>query len=197
MSTLSHLDWNELLQRSKDGDHTLRERLFSELWVRLRAVAQYRLRGWDAADLDDVVQNALLVVHEKLQDIAENPHHFALNVLRNKIGDALRARAGGRTVTIREERGDDEDFSSLQLAAPDPDLDAAIDRHQLMRRIVEVLPKLSKFCQAFFLASLEGQSVGEVWDLALAGEPTLKRSAFDKRLFDCRMRLRQLLGGAE
>jgi RNA polymerase sigma factor (sigma-70 family) len=197
MSNIQNIDWNVLLRGAKAGDRASRERLFSELLVRLRSVAQYRLRGWATEDLDDVVQNALYVVHVKLLEIPENPHHFALNVLRNKIGDALRARAGGRLVSIREERNEDDGFSSLPLPAPDPRLDEAIDRHELMRRIEQVVPRLSKFCQAFFTAALEGLSVGDVWDIALASEPALKRSAFDKRISDCRGRLRQLLAGGK
>lgn len=194
VKSFQNIDWNVLLRGAKGGDEVARERLFAELWVRLRSVCQSKVRGWSKEDVDDIVQNALVVVHMKLGEIVENPHHFALNVLRKKIGDAIRARAKGPSVSIREEWSDDSDFASLQLIAPEYDLDEAIDRHQHLQRILKVIPQLSKFCQAYFTAVFEGLTTGDVWDLALASEPALKRSAFDKRLWDCKDHLQKKLG---
>jgi DNA-directed RNA polymerase specialized sigma24 family protein len=147
-------------------------------------------------DRDDILQNTLLVVAEKLEQPDMNPPRFALTVMRNKIGDALRAQASGRRVESMDESPDDSDRAPVPgFAAENPDPADTIDRGMLAVRIRTVITKMSKFCQAFFLAALEGREIGEVWELATATEPQLKRSAFDKRIFDCRQRLRKELEG--
>lgn len=147
-------------------------------------------------DLDDILQNTLLVVAEKLDQPDMNPPRFALTVLRNKIGDALRAHAAGRRMQSMDAHREADDRPSLPgFAAEVPDPGEAIDRGMLAARIREAIKKLSKFCQGFFLSALEGRDVGEFWELALQTEPKLKRSAFDKRVFDCRQRLRKELEG--
>ena len=148
-------------------------------------------------DRDDILQNTLLVVAEKLDQPDLNPPRFALTVLRNKIGDALRAhQAGGRRMQSMDARNEDDDRPHVPgFAAENPDPGDTIDHERLTARIRDAIKKLSKFCQAFFLAAMEGREVGEVWELAIQLEPNLKRSAFDKRIFDCRQRLRKELEG--
>lgn len=184
-------DWTGLLIRANAGDESSRQELFATLLVRLRPIVQSRLRGWSKADHDDILQNTLVVMTEKLREIDKNPQHYALNVLRNKIGDALRARQPGRMSSIQEEPGEDDRLSpGARLAADNPEPDALIDTAGLTKRIIDAIPKMSKFCQAFFLAALEGRTVHEVWELISRAEPGIKRSTFDKRIFDCRQRLR-------
>ncbi len=192
MSTPNDLNWNDLLLRAKAGNDRAMDELFLALTVRLTPIVQSRLRGWPTAAHEDILQNTLLVVAEKIADVKENPHHFALVILRNKIGDALRQRAGNRMETLQEEPSRDDDRSKWhRLESQNPDPHEEIDRKGLTEKILQVIPKLSAFCQSFFLAALNGRDIGEIWEMALGTEPELKRATFDKRIFDCRKRLKQ------
>ncbi|MDD5087483.1 MAG: sigma factor [bacterium] len=86
------VDWNGLLSQAQKSNCKAREELCRQLRERLLSVAQFRLRGLDRTVHEEVVQEAMLTVVEKLEGISENPHYFALVVLRNKIGDLLRRR---------------------------------------------------------------------------------------------------------
>ena len=88
MERTETVDWNGLLAKAKSGDQGSVDQLYKELNVRLQSVIQYRLWGWSKEDLDDIVQNTLMVFCEKLNQIESNPHYFALNIMRNKVGDA-------------------------------------------------------------------------------------------------------------
>jgi DNA-directed RNA polymerase specialized sigma24 family protein len=195
-------DWNSLLQKAKNGGDVAQNALCRALEVRLHPILQSRLWGWPKEDHEDILQNTLIVVIEKINQIDSNPHYFALNVLRNKIGDALRGRQGHRETGLDLGYNDDSSGQesraehSMAFADPEQDIAGQAELGDFTQRIRNALRQLSKFCQAFFLAMLEDRSVGEVWELFSSREPKLTRSAFDKRVFDCRKRMRQLMQGA-
>ena len=83
----------------------------------------------------------------------------------------------------------------MSLADPDAgSFETKIETSELVQRIRQAIHKLSPICQALFLAMLEGRNINEVWELAVATDSRLTRSTFDKRLFDCRKRLRAIVG---
>lgn len=197
-SSPSDTDYNALLHRSKNGDAAAREQLFSVLQVRLWTILKYRLRRWPEDELKDIMQNTLLVVADKLPQIESNPDLFALDVLRNKIGNSL-SRAHRRVDVSLDatDSRDDSDEHDTVTALPndsDPADDAA--HADLVDTIRGAIKKLSPLCQALFVALLENQSVADTWELLQRLQPALRRSAFDKRLFDCRKKLRSLIAHA-
>jgi DNA-directed RNA polymerase specialized sigma24 family protein len=192
-------DFDEWLRASKSGDMAARERLFTHLQVRLRPVLKYRLRGWPVEELEDILQDTLLVVSEKLDQVESNPHYFALDVLRKKIGSSLtrRHRRIGQSIDPTgggEHRENDEVASPAELPTHEMDL-SALENADTAEAISRAIRKLSPLCQALFTALLENRSVAETWKLFSLTEQGLRRSTFDKRLFDCRRKLRQLLAG--
>ena len=194
-------DWNALLNGCQRGDILSRERLFLELRVRLLTVTQYRLRGVPKEVTEDLVQNTLILVTERLSSIESNPQLYALQILRNKIGDYLRSRTRRTEQTLSatgfEENDDGGEHQDVTLADPDAEaFQTRIEGAEIVQKIRRAVGKLTPICQALFAALLEERSVSEVWELAQTLEPKLMRSTFDKRLFDCRKRLRVLVGNA-
>lgn len=194
-------DFNALLRASKSGDTGARERLFRHLQVRLRPILKYRLWGWPVEELEDILQDALLVVAEKLDQVESNPHYFALDVLRKKIGGSI-SRHHRRVHLSIDPTGTDEERGERGAAAspaalPSHEIDvAALESADTAEAIRKAIGRLSPLCQALFTALLENRSVAETWELFGGTEKGLRRSTFDKRLFDCRRKLRQLLAGS-
>jgi DNA-directed RNA polymerase specialized sigma24 family protein len=190
-------DYNGMLEKSKRGDSGARELLFHLLQVRLRSILKYRLRGWATDELDDILQDTLTVMAERLMEIESNPQLFALAILRNKIGSRLlrHRRRIHLTIDPTGSRGDDDTDDGpsdvVVIANSDDPFEEMqdIETADLLRR---ALRQLSPLCQTLFVALLENRSVSETWDLFRTTEATLSRSTFDKRLFDCRRKLRQL-----
>jgi DNA-directed RNA polymerase specialized sigma24 family protein len=190
-------DYNDLLEKCKCGDAGARERLFYVLQVRLRSILKYRLRGWATDELDDILQDTLTVMAERLMLIESNPQLFALAILRNKIGSRLlrHRRRIHLTIDPTGSRGDDDTDNGPSdvavIASPD-DSSAEMQDNETADLLRRALRQLSPLCQTLFVALLENRSVAETWDLFRTTEVTLSRSTFDKRLFDCRRKLRQL-----
>ena len=192
-------DWNTLLEGCHRDDPVAREHLFAGLRVRLLTIAQYRLRGISVGTLEDLVQGTLEVVVERIGTIESNPHLYALQILRNKIGDHLRTRSRRHEQTLNPTDWEDSDqpgtTEGLTLADPDAaGFETRVEKQEIVDRIRHAIGKLSPICKALFLALLEGRAINEVWELAAAADTRLTRSTFDKRLFDCRKRLRALVG---
>lgn len=191
------IDWDGLLKRAQDGDEESRNNLCGKIKVRLGPILQYRLWGWSPEELEDILQDTLIVFLQKLDQIESNPHFYALEILRHKIGDALRIHKRGIT------QGSYEGYVPIEEvpveALPGNTAEAGggftheLEAKDLADYIRKVIKKLSLFCQTFFLTILEDQTIGEVWQLSQEMEPNLHRSTFDKRVFDCRRKLRQLV----
>jgi DNA-directed RNA polymerase specialized sigma24 family protein len=145
------------------------------------------------------VHGTLALVVERIATIESNPHLYALQILRNKIGDHLRTRSRRLEQTLNVT--DSDEFEKAGTAGEailaDPEatsFQTRIETLEIVERIRQAIHKLSPICQALFLALLEGRTINEVWELTESTEPKLSRSTFDKRLFDCRKRLRTLVG---
>ncbi len=191
---------NALLGRAKGGDRGALDDLCRALEERLRVVIQSWRWGWSRADREDVLQNTLTVFAERYVTVEDNPHHFALRVMRNKAGDAIRHaktidRMTFHRTTIQESGAGDPPGIDL-AGAPDPETEygSRIDGTELIGRIRAEVVRLPQFCRLFFIAMLEGRQVNEVWQVIQSVEPRLSRSGFDKRIFLCRQRLREAVG---
>lgn len=199
MNTERNPDWNELLGQVKGGQAAARENLYRELSVRLAAVAQYRLWGWPRQDLEDLVQDCICTVLQKLDQVDSNPHLYACQILDHKIGDALRRRSRIINTPLAADVSEEDQHRTAAANPaihPEDDSDGFALRTEARDRVALVqngIKRLSAFCRTFFLGVMEGQSVQELWNLFQEVEPTLQRSAFDKRIFDCRKRLKQIV----
>ena len=193
-------NWNSLLNSSKAGLDADRDRLFELLLVRLVTICQYRLRGWPSEEIEDIVQDSLAIVFEKLATVNDNPHYFALAVLENRIGGVLRQKRRRTMISLNPTGtlGEQDDVQGADMQLPSESYDEMLDHlHEsdLSDKLLRALRKLSPLCQAIFLALLKYRAVAEVWEEYQEREPKLSRNAFDKRLFDCRKKLRELTGG--
>lgn len=191
-------DFDKLLRACKSGDPAARERLFGLLQVRLRSILKYRLRGWPVEELEDILQDALLVVAEKLDQVESNPHYYALDVLRKKIGSSISRRHRRINLSIDPTGGNEDQDDSGAVASPamlpSHEIDmTALESADTAEVIRKAIGQLSPLCQALFTALLEKRSVAETWELFGMAESGLRRSTFDKRVFDCRRKLRRLL----
>jgi DNA-directed RNA polymerase specialized sigma24 family protein len=192
-------DYNALFRACKSGDTAARESLFRHLQVRLRSILKYRLRGWPVEELDDILQDTMLVVTEKLDQVESNPHYYALDVLRKKIGSSISRRRRRVNLSIDptggEEREDDGTAGGA-VVLPGEEMDLTmLESAEIAAAIRRAIHHLSPLCQALFAALIENRSIAETWDLFSATESGLRRSTFDKRVFDCRRKLRRLLKG--
>ncbi len=81
----ARIDHAALLERARAGDAAAREELFRGLAFGLRVVASRHLRAGFSRFADDAIQEALIVVHDKLDEIEESVSGFAYRCLRNVI----------------------------------------------------------------------------------------------------------------
>ncbi|TKJ39942.1 hypothetical protein CEE37_09400 [candidate division LCP-89 bacterium B3_LCP] len=199
MSNDNHNSWNDLLELSKIGDGEGQRQLFEKLAVTLRPILQCRLRGWAHEDQDDILQETLITVGQKLPQIESNPHKYSMIILRNKIGDALRARK--RRIQVSIDSLTDPDSTSLKSAieqalsqsSHEEEVLSGLDNRRQIDSIKEGIKRLSSFCQTFFLGILEDLDPQELWELFKSSEPGLQRNTYRKRIFDCRRKLKETL----
>ncbi len=198
MIAITTIDYNDSLRKCKSGNVGAREDLFRHLRVRLLSILKYRLRGWPTEEIEDILQDTMTVLAEKLDQVESNPDLFALDILRNKIGNRVNRRRRRIEVSLHptdssddREKGRDFD-SATSLIASDTDL-AGMESEDIAEAIRHAIWKLSPLCQALFAALLDNRSVADTWELMQHTEQGLPRSTFDKRLFDCRKKLRKLL----
>ncbi|MFH1861448.1 MAG: sigma-70 family RNA polymerase sigma factor [bacterium] len=198
MSFERNPDWNELLTQAKAGKPEARDVIFRELSVILGLVVQYRLMGWSHQDQADLVQDALLVLSQKLYQIKSNPHQYAYKILHHKIGDALRRRRRIK-MPIRTDPMDDahpKEINVLPTFDPESDRDgimAEIQAQDLTELIKNAIKSLNPFCRTFFLGILDDRSNQELWAFFRKLEPGLRHNTYKKRVFDCRKKLKQLV----
>jgi len=197
LTELEPIDWDGLLKRAQSGDEESQNDLCGKIRVRLGPILQYRLWGWPAEDYEDILQDTLTVFLQKLDEIKSNPHLYALRVLRNKIGEALRTQNKWVRSELFEDRSPIGVVAGGGVAGRETtaggDFTEELETKDLVNYISQAIKRLALFCQTIFLAILENQTIGEVWQLFRQVEPNLKRSTFDKRIFDCRQKLKQLV----
>ena len=177
--------WNQLLKSAQEGDTNALNDLCKKIRERLEPILQYRLMGLSIIiESDDILQETLKTFYEKINCIEDNPQHYAHEILRNKIGDAIRyyRKKGELTDPIAEHKS----ISTKDQFHQKSDILIQMDF------FIKMIKRLFPFCQLFFTGILEEKSVKEIWEICKKTEPRLTRSAFDKRIFNCRRQLKKL-----
>ncbi len=143
----------------------------------------------------EILSSTLVVVLEKLPEIQDNPHFFALAVLKNKIGDALRSekiynRRHVAVAGLSGVAGDQGERMDPALLSHNDSFAEKFEKQDFIQAICDSITDLPLKCRAIFLGLLEHRTILEIWEHQSSIEPTLKRATFDKRIFDCRKKLR-------
>ena len=164
----------------------------------MRQLTKYRLWGWPEQDREDIVQDCLCTFLQKIDLIETDPQVYACEILRHKIGNALQRRKILNVPLQSGTQGNSGLMPSLDDSAfhadTGDDFATRLESCERLEKVAESISRLPDFCRYFFLGLLEGRPIRELWMLFTQREPQLQRSAFDKRVFDCRKRLRQLVG---
>ncbi len=186
------------------GDQAAEETLFEMLRVRFLAVVKHRVR---ADDQEDVVQEAMRVVHSRLSGRAQQRQTLAWGfaVLRNVVGNYYQRQR----VLNRGEVFDDRLHGGICGAAgPDEEGNYGVTHELFMtetsrqvKEAIKILSQRTPRCGIIFQRILESLDLGggpqEVSGRALAKLqieiPDISRSALYVALHRCRERLRVVL----
>ncbi len=207
-ATPPEISLDELSERALAGDTRAESALFETLRVRFLAIAKRRVQR---DSLEDVVQDALGIVHEKYGGRSDGPGIliWSLTVLRNVIGNYYQAKE-------RRARREKPDMDLEVLPAPDSFAPTAriekwgelTGQSEMTERVVAAIARLGEShpqCEKIFrsiLASLaEGGRPREISQRALEAirldNPGMTRGNFYVILHRCRARLRGILAKME
>jgi DNA-directed RNA polymerase specialized sigma24 family protein len=191
MHNHEQVNWLGLLDRVKKGDPEAKETLAWELHVRLRPLVQHRLSAWSAQDWEDILQNTFetFFAGASLQRIRSDPLRWALKILRNKIGEAIRKRRSSKEIALEAVA---ETAHGNDVFADRTSLVTEMEYRELWRQLDSCIVGLSGFCQQYFQAYREGYDRRELWCIAKQADPKLKKNAYYARVFRCLERLRTL-----
>lgn len=192
------IKWNNLLKRTKSGDAQAHDELFGELTVTLRPFLELRLRGYSREDKEDVLQETLIIFGQKLGRIKDNPHKYALQILRNKIGHMYRDRTSKVKLSLDSNNPYPHGLKKViekcldNYKSSDELLDEIVKKEQI-DQLQKAIGNLPDFCRSLFITILKGYDREELWRKYKSSLPKLNRNAFRKRIFDCRKKLIELL----
>jgi RNA polymerase sigma factor (sigma-70 family) len=167
------------------------ENWFARLRLRFVDVARQRVAD---EDVEDVVQEALRIVHEKRAVVTENlvegmpPLAWCFQVLRHTIGNYYsRTRTSRRFVTTAEP---DAESTGTPGSGGSTPLEA-LESEESLKMIEQSLTNLKRRdpqCGRYLQRTLEGDSAREI-----AHSEQLAEAVFYRRLYRCRSKLRRLL----
>ena len=175
----------ELSRRIKEGDAAAEAELIRQFEPGLRVLLRRRTGG-DAGLLQDLVQETLLVVLQRLRGAGiDDPHKlaaFAAQTARNLAIASLRKTERQRTDVDSEatERNADPSQGLEQITA---DLEAAMAVRALLRELPQ--PRDRLMLKRFYLEDHDKQLICQELDLTEA--------AFNQALSRARKRFRQIL----
>jgi len=186
---------DDLCRSARAGDADAETRLCSELRVRFLPIAKRRVREEDAEDL---VQDALLVVHRKYRERAGSGGVlvWGLAILRNVIGNYYQARRreGGRRGTAESL----EELPAGEAAAAGDGAAGLIE--ELGAALAELAARFPRCGRIFevLLANLEAHGFGReaaetAWQAVQEELPNMTRNAIHVSLHRCRERLREIM----
>ena len=125
-------EWSRQMRAALAGDDAAYRRLLAAIAPVLRGIVRARAAAIDAAEGEDIVQEALLAIHLKRatwdQDQPLRPWIYAIT--RHKLADAFRRR--GRAVHLPV-----EDWGDVLAAPPGPDPTDARDAARLIAALPE------------------------------------------------------------
>lgn len=197
---MNNQEYIQLVKASRAGDTHAASRLFEELAVRLRVIAKHKVGWWPAQEQEDLVQSTLLIFFEKLGEIKDNPCAYAVQVLANQIGSELQKKRRRQYISIVDDSVKDGmgTLGAHSLSHARDLASAARSEHEDTREeiqhIIVAIDRLKPFCRTVFKGIIQELAIAEIWEAVRRTEPGLTRSAFDKRIFDCRKQLRHVLG---
>jgi RNA polymerase sigma factor (sigma-70 family) len=170
-----------VMARAQQGDDEAREELFAVLRRKLMAVAVPRV----SMDADDVVQETLIIVHQRLADFESLKAltAFTNTTLRHKIGHVYRDRKFEGDLRV--------DFKDI--AEPQYEIDDEVDAaqaDQIIRACIDKIAEKQCDCRVILLGLYEGLSMEEISQQAGISKEKLK-----VRTFRCRQALHKLLTG--
>jgi RNA polymerase sigma factor (sigma-70 family) len=150
-----------------------------------RLLAFIRRRVFDAAEAEDVLQEALyeLVAAHRLMQPVEQAGAWLMRVARNRIIDRFRKKKPELLADQRFEVDEDDELDELEdlLPSPDDGPDAVAIRQLLLERIEAALDELPREQREVFIAQeLEGASFKELaakWNVGVSTLLSRKRYA--------------------
>jgi len=173
-------DMTLLLAEAQNGDSEKREEILTFLRARLMVLAKQRVMEEDAPDL---VQDALVVIHEHFPDLTSVPRliAFSNSVLANKIGNYYRKRdRRGKVMTVNDDLCD----SGYDLGSEM----AATELAWIVERALRIMEDRSPRCRTLLQGLIDGRSIQD-----LSRQFNRPRARIDEWLFHCRQKLRRLL----
>jgi DNA-directed RNA polymerase specialized sigma24 family protein len=199
-SPMTQPSLDEIADQASAGNATAESSLFQALRVRFVSIAKRRVRE---DDVDDVVQDALRVVHGKYRERSSPPGVlvWSLAILRNVIGNYYQARKreSGRVTLEDGIEGVRAPSAEGVTAAGWP-----MPGEEMVDQIVAAIETLSRKeprCGRIFrgiLKSLEmgggsREISGRVLDFVRRDVPEMTRGNFYVALHRCRSHLREIL----
>jgi len=200
MKEESKIDWDDLLVRAKEGDKSAENELFSKLSVSLRDFAEYKLRGWSSEEVEDVIQNTLVILWQKRDEITSNPQIYAREILHNKIGHLYRKKKSFGEIPIDpvDDRSSSAAKQEIEFSSDretvEEELIGSIDNKELLEKIINAIEDLPPCCRIFYLSIFQGYNRREIWEVFKSTYKNLKGSTYRKRISQCcRKKLLELL----
>ncbi len=159
------------------------DEILASLRERILAFATLRV---SRAQAEDLIQEVLVVLHEKYSHIADLTElvPLAFQVLRFKMLDAHRK-------SLRRGEYNQESVEDLPLADPGDDPATQLDQKQRVDRLLSAIGRLGERCRELFKWKLEGKSFPEIQKIM--GQNSINTIyTWDLR---CRKQLLGLMGG--
>ena len=159
------------------------DEILASLRERILAFATLRV---SRAQAEDLVQEVLVVLHEKYPNVADLTElvPLAFQVLRFKMLDAHRK-------SLRRGEYNQESVEDLPLADPGDDPATQLDQKQRVARLLSAIGRLGERCRELFKWKLEGKSFPEIQKIM--GQNSINTIyTWDLR---CRKQLLGLMGG--
>ncbi len=161
-----------------------RDQILTSLRERILAFATLRV---SRAHAEDLVQEVLVVLHEKYARVTELTElvPLAFQILRFKMLDAHRK-------SLRRGEYNQESVDDLPLTDPGDDPATQLDQKQRVDRLLAAMAQLGERCRELFRWKLEGKSFPEIQKLM--GQNSINTIyTWDLR---CRKQLLSLMGGS-
>jgi RNA polymerase sigma factor (sigma-70 family) len=185
--SLTALDYSPV--RMATGSRLTRDAALEKIRARILAAAR---RGLDAADAEDLTQEALLLLTTKYAHVEAPEELVALGVRIVRLKRAALWRKTGRRRALGEAppplAGDSDALERVADPSPNDPESIARDRQRL-RLFAEAAARLDGRCREMLRRKLEGLSFAEI--AAALGRPVNTVYSWDYR---CQRRLRKLLG---
>jgi len=168
----------------------------------LLGLVRFKVRGWSREDHEDLVQDTLTIFVRDLNKIEHSPLTYAYAILQKRIWNELDKARRSREVPLdvqstgNESGGFVHALESRLLRDDSVDVADDVERKAKLERVWRAIQSLGReFCKPLLTAIMEGFEIGELWERFSQLDPNLTRNAFYKRVFDCRKRLWEILGG--